>query len=214
MQFEWDDELLAAGHRAGLEALGRGEEAEAFTTAVRGRAPACAAAPGAAERVDYAAELRALLGDVGDDELDRFLDAEHEAWRPARALSAARTRCSRRCATAGSGSRSSPTLARAGAARPPRARGARRRRARRPRSSSRARSARASPRRDLRARARRARPRPARGAVRGRPPRRRRRGRGRDRHEHRPGAVVPGRREAPRSSRTSWPSRPPTCSPR
>jgi putative hydrolase of the HAD superfamily len=80
-EFAWDDELLAAGHRAGLEALGRGEEgAAAFTARFRRETlPALLA-----ERLDYAEELRRLLG--ADADVERFLDAEHAAWRPARAL--------------------------------------------------------------------------------------------------------------------------------
>jgi putative hydrolase of the HAD superfamily len=86
MQFEWDDALLAAGHRAGLRAIGRAGEADEFTDRfVAEKLPALQTS-GAAEQLDYGAELRALLGPLGDDELDRFLDAEHEAWRPARAL--------------------------------------------------------------------------------------------------------------------------------
>jgi putative hydrolase of the HAD superfamily len=86
VHFEWDDELLAAGHRAGLAAIGRAAEAAAFTERfAREKLPALAA-PGAATRLDYAAELRDLLGPVGGDELDRFLEVEHEAWRPGRAL--------------------------------------------------------------------------------------------------------------------------------
>ena len=86
VHFEWDDELLAAGHAAGLEALGRGEEADEFTRRFAAERLPALLADGAAEQLDYAAELRALLGDVDDEELDRFLDAEHAAWRPARAL--------------------------------------------------------------------------------------------------------------------------------
>jgi putative hydrolase of the HAD superfamily len=86
VHFEWDDELLAAGHAAGLEALGRREEADEFTRRFRAEQLPVLLADGAAEHVDYAAELRALLGEVSDAELDRFLDAEHGAWRPARAL--------------------------------------------------------------------------------------------------------------------------------
>jgi putative hydrolase of the HAD superfamily len=86
VHFEWDDELLAAGHAAGLEALGRGEEAEEFTRRFAAERLTDLRAEGAAERLDYGAELRALLGDVPEADLDRFLDAEHEAWRPARAL--------------------------------------------------------------------------------------------------------------------------------
>jgi HAD superfamily hydrolase (TIGR01549 family) len=86
MQFEWDDELLAAGHTAGLEAIGRGAEADGFTCRYRSELLPAALAPGAAGRLDYLGELRALLGGVADEELDRFLDAEHAAWRPARTL--------------------------------------------------------------------------------------------------------------------------------
>ena len=86
VHFEWDDELLAEGHAAGLEALGREEEAEEFTRRFAEERLPALLAEGAAGHVDYEAELRALLGEVTDDELDRFLDAEHEAWRPAHAL--------------------------------------------------------------------------------------------------------------------------------
>jgi putative hydrolase of the HAD superfamily len=85
-QFEWDDELLAAGHRAGLEALGRAGEAGEFTARFRLEKLPVLQSPGAAERVRYATELRDLLGPIGDEQLDAFLDAEHAAWRPARSL--------------------------------------------------------------------------------------------------------------------------------
>lgn len=86
MRFTWDDELLAAGHRSALAALGREGEAGTFTRRfVREKLPALRA-PGAATRLDYGEELRDLLGPVGDRELERFLEAEHAAWRPARVL--------------------------------------------------------------------------------------------------------------------------------
>ncbi len=81
LQFEWDDELLEVGHRAGLSAIGREAEAEELTAQISERLPALRA-----EHIDYAAELKDALGGLSDDELDRFLDAEHEAWAPARAL--------------------------------------------------------------------------------------------------------------------------------
>jgi putative hydrolase of the HAD superfamily len=86
MRFEWDDELLAPGHAAGLEAIGRGAEAEAFTRRFAAELLPALRSPDAAAHVDYASELRNLLADVSDEELDLFLDAEHAAWRPARAL--------------------------------------------------------------------------------------------------------------------------------
>jgi len=86
LRFTWDDDLLARGHRAGLAALGRESEADAFTASfVREKLPALRA-PSASARLDYRTELRDVLGPVSDEELDRFLDAEHAAWRPARAL--------------------------------------------------------------------------------------------------------------------------------
>jgi len=88
MQFTWDDGLLAAGHRAGLAALGRESEAPAFTARFVGEKLPALRAAGAAERLDYETELRDLLGPVSDEQLGRFLDAEHAAWRPARALAA------------------------------------------------------------------------------------------------------------------------------
>src|SRR5579862_13390 len=86
MRFTWDDELLAAGHRAGLAALGRESETAEFSARFARETLPRLLEPGAATRLDYAAELRVLLGALTDDELDRFVDAEHAAWAPARAL--------------------------------------------------------------------------------------------------------------------------------
>src|SRR5437879_730810 len=47
-------------------------------------------APGVVEEVEYPAQVRQLLGEfeieVSDEELARFLEAEHTAWSPARQL--------------------------------------------------------------------------------------------------------------------------------
>ncbi len=86
MRFQWDDELLSAGHRAGLEAIGRVDEAAGFTSRFTTEKLPALLEHGAPGRLDYGAVLRELLGPVDDDELDRFLDAEHAAWRPARSL--------------------------------------------------------------------------------------------------------------------------------
>ena len=49
-------------------------------------------APGVVEEVEYPAQVRQLLGEfeieVSDEELARFLEAEHTAWAPARQLAA------------------------------------------------------------------------------------------------------------------------------
>jgi putative hydrolase of the HAD superfamily len=77
MCFEWDDELLAEGHRAGLAAIGRGGAAE-----LTERFRSVELVPGS----DYRATLRRLLGGATEDELDRFVEAEFAAWEPAAQL--------------------------------------------------------------------------------------------------------------------------------
>ena len=78
VQFTWDDELLAAGHRAALLAIGRDDDPSAFTRRHRDRV---------VERgrpdEPYEGLLRELLDEASDDEIDAFIDAEHEAWAPA-----------------------------------------------------------------------------------------------------------------------------------
>jgi HAD superfamily hydrolase (TIGR01549 family) len=90
MEWAWDDELLVAGHRAGLSAIGR-ESAE-ITDRFRDAYEPLLWAPGMLEEVEYPGLVRRLLDDVGievsDAELDRYLEAEHAAWAPARNLGA------------------------------------------------------------------------------------------------------------------------------
>jgi HAD superfamily hydrolase (TIGR01509 family) len=89
---EWtpDAQLLTNGHRAGFEALGL-EPIPAMTDRFRDVYLKEFFAPGVVE-VEYPAQVRRLLGefdvDVDDDGLARFLEAEHEAWGPARRLAA------------------------------------------------------------------------------------------------------------------------------
>ncbi len=90
-----DPDFLEVGHRAGLEALGRDDLPELELVTARFRdtyRPVLEAALDTVDEVEYPDLVRRLLGDVGvdvdDDELDRFLDAEHEAWTPARRLGA------------------------------------------------------------------------------------------------------------------------------
>jgi putative hydrolase of the HAD superfamily len=89
MHWAWDPELLVAGHAAGLRALGRepsSELTERFSETYLPRL----LRPETLEEVDYPAAVRSALAEagieVGDEELARFLDAEHEAWGPARML--------------------------------------------------------------------------------------------------------------------------------
>ena len=89
MRWEWEPELLAAGHAAGLRALGR-EPDTAVTERFRDTYLPLMFAPGAVEEVEYPGLVRQLLAESGveaaDDELERFLEAEHAAWAPARRL--------------------------------------------------------------------------------------------------------------------------------
>jgi putative hydrolase of the HAD superfamily len=88
MQWSWQEELLEAGHRAGLAAIGRDDVA--VTEHFRERYEPLFWAPGTLEELEYPGLARKLLGDFGievsDEELDAFLEAEHTAWAPARAL--------------------------------------------------------------------------------------------------------------------------------
>jgi len=79
VEFEWDDDRLVAGHEAALAAIGRDDSGftERYRAVVFG---------GASAREPYADLLRELLGDLSDAEVDRFIDAEHEMWRPAHAV--------------------------------------------------------------------------------------------------------------------------------
>ena len=86
MRWEWEPELLVAGHDAGLRAIGR-EPVPAMTQRFRDAYLPLLWVPGTLEEVEYPGLVRKLLGEegieVGDDELDRFLEAEHAAWQPA-----------------------------------------------------------------------------------------------------------------------------------
>src|SRR6266513_5939593 len=94
MQFGYDPELVEAGHRAGLEALGREglPETDAITAYFREHYEPLFWVPGTLEEIEYPGLVRDLLRDFGieltDDELGRFLEAEHAAWEPARTLGA------------------------------------------------------------------------------------------------------------------------------
>ena len=67
VQFTWDDELLVEGHRAGL-----GRDDPAFTARYR-------------ELIDVSVgrPYEELLRELGVDDPDAFIDAEHEVWKPA-----------------------------------------------------------------------------------------------------------------------------------
>jgi putative hydrolase of the HAD superfamily len=71
VEFTWDDELLVAGHRAAL-----GHDDPAFTARYR------ELMLGDAPQRPYAD----VLAELGVEDPDAFMDAEHEAWRPAHAV--------------------------------------------------------------------------------------------------------------------------------
>jgi putative hydrolase of the HAD superfamily len=89
MDWRWDDALLEAGHRAGLAAVDApADRAPALSEAYRNESRLYSwEVP---EEVEYPALARELLATVGvevdENELERFLIAEHAAWAPARQL--------------------------------------------------------------------------------------------------------------------------------
>src|SRR3954452_8811616 len=87
MDWGWDVELLAAGHDAGLRALGRDPIPELTARFRDVYLPSFFAEKGMLEEIEYPGQVRSLLGEFGievtDDELVRFLEAEHAEWGPA-----------------------------------------------------------------------------------------------------------------------------------
>jgi putative hydrolase of the HAD superfamily len=92
--FAYDEALLEAGWQAGLAAVGRDELPAHAETAERFRERYLPLlfVPGALDEVEYPGMIRELLAGFGveldEEELDRFLAAEHAAWEPARLLGA------------------------------------------------------------------------------------------------------------------------------
>ena len=94
MRFAYDEALVEAGHRAGLAALRREDlpPVERVAGHFRERYEPFFWTPGTVEELEYPGLVRKLLGEFGievdDEELTRFLEAEHAAWDPARQLAA------------------------------------------------------------------------------------------------------------------------------
>jgi HAD superfamily hydrolase (TIGR01509 family) len=92
--FAYDEALLEAGWEAGLGAIGREDLPPHEETAARFRERYVPLLwkPGSLEEIEYPEMVRESLGSfgvrIGDDELGRFLEAEHEAWAPARQMGA------------------------------------------------------------------------------------------------------------------------------
>jgi putative hydrolase of the HAD superfamily len=98
--FDWGDTLMRwapephlveAGHAAGFAAIGR-EPVGAVSARFREAYLTAFFEPGVIEEIEYPEEVRRLLREFGvevsDDELARFLEAEHAAWAPASQLAA------------------------------------------------------------------------------------------------------------------------------
>ncbi len=91
-QFVYDEALLEAGWEAGLAAIGRdglpGHEDAAAR--FRERYVPLLWQPGSLEEIEYPDLVRECLGSLGarveGEELERFLEAEHAAWEPARLI--------------------------------------------------------------------------------------------------------------------------------
>jgi putative hydrolase of the HAD superfamily len=94
MQFAYSPDLVSAGHRAGLAVIGRDglPQADEVTERFREEYEPLFWVPGTIEEIEYPGLVRRLLADFGveisDDELGRYLEAEHLAWDPARILAA------------------------------------------------------------------------------------------------------------------------------
>ena len=94
MEFRFDEELMADAFQAGLKALDRDDLApgQEVLAHFREQFEPLFWVPGTLEEVAYPGVIRETLRhfgvEVSDEELDRFLEAEHEAWQPARVLGA------------------------------------------------------------------------------------------------------------------------------
>ena len=94
MDFRYDEELVGAAFEAGLSALERDDMAPAseITAHFREQFEPLFWAPGTVEEIEYPGLIRQALSrfdvEISDEELARFLEAEHAAWAPARVLGA------------------------------------------------------------------------------------------------------------------------------
>jgi putative hydrolase of the HAD superfamily len=94
MEFRFDEELMDSAFRAGLEAIGRDDLAPAdeIRAHFRERFEPLFWVPGTLEEIEYPGLIRQALAhfdvELSDAELERFLEAEHAAWQPARVLGA------------------------------------------------------------------------------------------------------------------------------
>jgi putative hydrolase of the HAD superfamily len=94
MHWAYDEALVEAGFRAGLEAIDGGRApapaVDEIAAHFREKYEPLFWAPGTVDEIEYPDLVRELLGhfglEVSDEELGRYLEAEHAAWAPARVL--------------------------------------------------------------------------------------------------------------------------------
>jgi putative hydrolase of the HAD superfamily len=86
MEWTWDPALLTLGQETGLRAVGRTATPE-MTAGLEHAYLARLSREGTLQELDYRALVRDALAEVrievDDDELARYLEAEHSAWEPA-----------------------------------------------------------------------------------------------------------------------------------
>jgi putative hydrolase of the HAD superfamily len=89
VHWEWDVDVLEAGHTAGLRAIGRGPLPELAVRFQEEYLPLFDV-PGTLEELGYEGIVARLLADAGIDadpaQVSRFIEAEHETWLPAHQL--------------------------------------------------------------------------------------------------------------------------------
>jgi putative hydrolase of the HAD superfamily len=94
MEFRYDEELMRAAFHAGLAALERTDlpPADEISAHFRAEFEPLFWAPGTVEEIEYPGMIRDALRhfgvEISDDELARFLEAEHAGWAPARVIGA------------------------------------------------------------------------------------------------------------------------------
>jgi putative hydrolase of the HAD superfamily len=90
--FVWEEELLEAGWEAGLKELGHDSTPDHVALATRFREAYIPRIfePGTIEEVEYPALILEILAEFGVEadyaQVDRFIEAEHAAWAPARRM--------------------------------------------------------------------------------------------------------------------------------
>jgi putative hydrolase of the HAD superfamily len=89
VHWEWDVDVLEAGHTAGLRAIGRGPLPELAARFQESYLPLFDV-PGTLEELGYEGVVTRLLAEAGIDadpaQVSRFIEAEHETWLPAHQL--------------------------------------------------------------------------------------------------------------------------------